>query len=421
MNAGGGLGQLVGDDAGHGVGRGEEAPRHLVGVADDHGDGHGLAQGSPQRQQKAGQDAGPRVARESPEWNALFPLAAAPLELGDLSDLARRQGQGQEQLRGDLALASGTTADRSYDVHMATTGANLACQSCHTTRNHRIAGKGSDLRATDLDVKVECTKCHNAAPHDDSNLNKHTARVACQTCHISVYGRNASDSAATEATETHRDWTKPHTTSSGAIHPTPTLANDLKPEYKFWNGYSYNQNLGDSAAIDPSTGTYATSRPEGAINDAASKLFPFKYKTAYQPIATSLSKLIAVDTGVYFAAGNLDSAVKAGLVNMGLSSGTPYSMITTDTYQLITHQVMTKDRALTCNQCHGTTAQMDLKGKLGYAMKGTQSSTCRQCHGAEDMPSFTSLHNKHVKDKKYDCAWCHTFSRPERGLRAPGN
>ena len=32
---------------------------------------------------------------------------------------------------------------------------------------------------------------------------------------------------------------------------------------------------------------------------------------------------------------------------------------------------------------------------------------------------FEELHNKHVKDKGYDCSWCHGFSRPERGLRMP--
>ncbi len=35
------------------------------------------------------------------------------------------------------------------------------------------------------------------------------------------------------------------------------------------------------------------------------------------------------------------------------------------------------------------------------------------------MPSYNKLHDKHVKDKKYDCSWCHGFSRPERGLKMP--
>jgi hypothetical protein len=31
--------------------------------------------------------------------------------------------------------------------------------------------------------------------------------------------------------------------------------------------------------------------------------------------------------------------------------------------------------------------------------------------------SFTKVHEKHVQDKGRDCSVCHTFSRPERGLR----
>jgi hypothetical protein len=60
---------------------------------------------------------------------------------------------------------------------------------------------------------------------------------------------------------------------------------------------------------------------------------------------------------------------------------------------------------------------MDLQGELGYALKGTQAQVCYQCHGSKEDKSFTELHNKHVKDKRYDCSWCHSFSRPERGLR----
>jgi hypothetical protein len=332
-------------------------------------------------------------------------------------------GGGDNYKRGDLALAHGATADKNYDVHMATTGRNMSCQTCHKTDQHRIAGRGSDLRQTDWDVPVACANCHTdkltAGGHDNASIGRHVGRVACQTCHISTYARNAADTAATEATEIHRDWTKPHLTASGALHPTPTMANDLKPVYRFWNGTSYNHNLGEAAWIDPATGRYPTSRPQGSINDTktGSKLFPFKYKTAYQPLAANANKLIALDTSVYFKTGDLVSAIKAGLVNMKLPATEPYAMVTTDTYQLITHEVRPESQALSCNQCHGSTAtQMKLKD-LGYALKGTTGTTCTQCHGLKSVPAFNELHNKHVTDKKYDCSFCHNFSRPERGLR----
>ena len=108
-----------------------------------------------------------------------------------------KAGGGDAVKRGDLALATAHTADGQYDVHMATTGANLNCQSCHVPENHRFPGKGSDIRPTDLaGVDLDCTTggCHNSAPHDSSEINQHTEKVACQSCHIPIYGKNAGDS-----------------------------------------------------------------------------------------------------------------------------------------------------------------------------------------------------------------------------------
>ncbi len=42
-------------------------------------------------------------------------------------------GGGDNNKRGDMALAHATTTDRNFDVHMSSTGANLTCQQCHTT------------------------------------------------------------------------------------------------------------------------------------------------------------------------------------------------------------------------------------------------------------------------------------------------
>jgi nitrate reductase cytochrome c-type subunit len=335
-------------------------------------------------------------------------------------------GGGDNNKRGDMALAHATTTDRDFDVHMSSTGANLTCQQCHTTQNHRIAGRGSDLRQTDLDVQVNCSTatCHTnkmtSAGHATADINHHVNRVACQTCHIKTFSRNAADTTANESTEVYRDWTTPEWVSAlNRWEPLITRGSDQKPLYTFWNGTSWNYSLKETVRFEAATGTYPTSRPEGDINNTGSMLYPFKYKKALQPIADSLGMLVALDTSVYFASGNYDNAVKAGLANMGYPSTTLYRNVDTDTYQLITHEVMPKGNALTCTQCHSSTAtQMNLKG-MGYAMKGTQSTTCTQCHGNEDMPSYTSLHNKHVTDKKYDCSWCHSFSRPERSLKMP--
>ncbi len=331
-----------------------------------------------------------------------------------------KAGGGDAVKRGDLALAHSNTSDRNFDVHMATTGANLECGACHTTQNHRIAGKGSDLRPTDLDVKVDCVNCHagmaSANGHSSAVIGRHVARVACQTCHIPEYAKNAGDTSADEATETHRTWLETHSTQA-PFHPASTKANDLTPKYRFWNGFSKNYTRGEIAEIDPVTGNVPTSRPLGSVDDPESKLFPFKYKTAEQPITQRSRELVLLDTSVFFATGDPVAATRQGLVNMGLGADEPYEWTLTDTYQLLAHEVSPSTQSLQCADCHGSTARMDLKGELGYALKAPASTLCVSCHSRKENLSFSRVHDKHVRDKGYDCSRCHTFSRPERGLR----
>lgn len=332
-------------------------------------------------------------------------------------------GGGDNYKRGDMALAHATTSDRDFDVHMATTGADLNCQSCHTTENHLMAGKGSDLRPTELDVEMQCTQCHKGKDtltgHENRSIGYHVTRVACQTCHISYYARDAADTASTENTEVHRSWLNPHLTSSGAIHPQPVMAGDLLPRYRWWNGTSKNYNLYDQASVDSNTGRIPTSRPVGHIDDTASKLFPFKYKTALQPFSQARNTLLALDTSVYFSTGDPDMATRSGLVNMGYASTETYEWKETDTYQLITHEIQPSSSALDCIDCHDSTARMDLQGELGYQLKGQEMVVCTECHRYEqaEEPGYKWIHEEHVKEEQYDCSWCHTFSRPERNLR----
>jgi hypothetical protein len=242
--------------------------------------------------------------------------------------------------------------------------------------------------------------------------------VACQTCHIPTYAKNAADTNATEMTEIHRDWWQPEwSTALNRWEPTITKAGDQKPAYRFWNRLSYNYYLGEEAWVDPETGNYPTSRPIGGINDPASKLYPFKYKKAYYPLATNLNRLIALNTSVFFASGNLDAAVKSGLKNMYYSDSEPYQKVLTDTYQLLNHEVPPKAQALTCAQCHGTTTQMNLPA-MGYTLKGPAGTICAQCHGPEALRTFEWTHSKHVVQEGKDCSNCHNFSRASTSIKA---
>ncbi|HEY6872740.1 MAG TPA: chitobiase/beta-hexosaminidase C-terminal domain-containing protein [Geobacteraceae bacterium] len=328
--------------------------------------------------------------------------------------------------RGDMALAQGATTDTQFDVHMATTGANLPCQSCHTTANHRMAGRGSDLRVKDSDTAMGCstTTCHPGkdsltAGHSSTDIDHHTGRVACQTCHIPVYAKNATDTAATEATETFRTWkTSVYNAPLKRYEPTLTLNNDLMPKYAFFNGTSWGINMFDTPVLDPATGTYKIDRPNGTINDpVGTKLYPFKYKTSEMPLNTYRNTLIAVDTSKYFATGIVDDAINQGMVNMGYTSGEPFTYVITDEYQLITHEVPpATGNVLACADCHKNTTRIDLPG-MGYVLKAAKPVICSQCHNERSYTDYKSIHDIHVTQRKKDCSWCHNFSRQERGLQ----
>jgi hypothetical protein len=347
-------------------------------------------------------------------------------------------GGGDNYKRGDLAVAHASTTDTAFDRHMSTAGGNLRCQSCHLTNQHKIAGRGTDLRPLDSATTVTCANCHptkaGASGHTTADVNKHVGRLACQACHIPNFAKNAVDTSASEATEIHRDWQAPEWNAAKLRwEPTPTKANNLIPEYLHWNGTSWGYNLLDVAIWDPKTNAYQISRPQGDINDLNSKLYPFKYKTAVQAFAAALNLIIPIDTAKYWAmpappsaptATDINVAVTSGLTNLGLSPTTAISWVTTDEYQLIAHEVPSAaNNVLACNKCHinSTATQMKLTSELGYAIKKTTSDLCNDCHGTESYSnsynSFLSIHSRHVNSQKYDCSHCHNFSRPERGLR----
>lgn len=325
-----------------------------------------------------------------------------------------KSGGGDAVKRGDLALAQGETTDRDFDIHMSVTGADLLCQDCHRFSDHRFEGKGSDLRPSDTATTVECSRCHadktSVWGHGDLEIGRHVDRVACQTCHIPFYAKNAADTLASEATETHRTWLDTAGTVA-PIHPASEKANDLVPVCRHWNGTSRNALLELPVAMDPATGRYPTSLPVGGVDDPDAKLYAFKHKTAVQPMDRSTRKLIALDTSVFFTTGDADEAVRMGLANMGLDPATEVEWVETETYQMLNHQVGDEDTALECEDCHESTARMDLKGRLGYQLKGPEAAVCTQCHGLEDEDDFYEVHEEHVEERGYDCSRCHDFSR----------
>jgi hypothetical protein len=155
-------------------------------------------------------------------------------------------------------------------------------------------------------------------------------------------------------------------------------------------------------------------RALGTIQDG--KLYPIKVHTAYQPRHNASGRIVQYDVLWNFMTGKYQEAAARGVQFMGLTGSTTW--VKTRAEQLITHGVEPKENALACASCHNGGSQMNLT-TLGYTLKSPASQVCTQCHGQEAMKPFYDLHNKHVDSERKDCSWCHTFSRPERGLTRP--
>lgn len=282
------------------------------------------------------------------------------------------------------------------DVHMSPDGANLACQDCHVTEAHAVAGSRYDALAADTggmglpgerrDV-ASCQSCHGDTPHPATvvgfKLNDHTDKVACQSCHIPEMARGGV------ATKTLWDWStagrtdengKPYTEIGENGHPvymsikgTFEYEENVVPEYRFSDGHV--DYLLDSEQIDPSKAV-AIAQYYGSYDDPASRIWPFKIMQGKQAYDTELLTLIKThvfgkdDTALWT---NLDwdKAIAAGMEGSGLPYSGHYDFVETTMWWPITHMVAPASEALDCVECHSRDGR--LKALAGFYMPGRDS------------------------------------------------
>ena len=322
-----------------------------------------------------------------------------------------KAGGGNNFKRGDIEEVH-RNPTRNFDVHMSSKsngGAGLGCLDCHTAKNHKIAGRGTDMRQRDLFEEVSCAKCHSDQPHGKQEIDKHTARVNCTVCHIPAFAKVA-------ATDMERDWSKP-----GDVDPATRLYEphmlkmaNVMPEYAFFNGLSYFYEFGQPA--QPSeNGRVLMSGPLGDILDPQAKIFAFKYHLGRQPVDPVSGALLPLKIGKFFMTGDLASAVALGVTEVGWDYNS-YGFADTDRFMGLFHEVAPKENALSCMECHGNSDRMDFK-TLGYTVNEMHSGKplCASCHKDESgewssAELFSKVHAKHVDDKKLDCSQCHPFT-----------
>lgn len=279
-------------------------------------------------------------------------------------------GGGDHVKHGDLD-SSLTKPTRAMDVHMAVDGANMSCTACHRAEKHVIPGKALSVSASGAGTTMGCTDCHAGAPHKkNALLDRHTARIACQTCHVPTFAR-------TLPTKVWWDWS-----TAGRDQPVTKdqygqltydkmkgdfkWAKDVAPEYFWFNGTTDRVLAGDR--IDAAKLVHLN-LPKGTRADATAKITPFKVMRGKQPYDVGNSQMVMphlFGAGGYWQTYDWSSAIASGMKAANLNYSGQFGWVETDMYWKVNHMVVPKEKALACNDCHGANGRFDWKA-LGYA------------------------------------------------------
>lgn len=303
----------------------------------------------------------------------------------DLSSLARSVGSprrancgachftgggGNNVKHGDMEKAL-AEPEFALDVHMSADGQDFACQECHTTESHDIAGNAMFASPSGYN-HLECTSCHDEDLHDKRILNWHAKSVACQTCHIPEYAR-------ANPTKTWWDWSTAGQKREKAKdeHGMDTWVKkkgsfewgvNLVPRYAWYAGTSGQYLLGQH--INPEE-TTRLNWPQGSREDAKAKIYPFKVMRGVQPYDVQ-RKIIAVPklfgkTG-YWKSFDWADAVRQGMASVGEEFGGEVAFAETESWWKLNHMVAPADQALKCAACHA-----DEGGRMDWAALGYET------------------------------------------------
>jgi octaheme c-type cytochrome (tetrathionate reductase family) len=299
-------------------------------------------------------------------------------------------GGGNNVKHGDLEQAL-FDASRDVDVHMGTDGADMQCVDCHTATKHQMLGKMYSVSSMNRN-RVVCESCHTELPHPDNVLNKHTYKVACQTCHIPTY-------AKVNPTKTYWDWStagklkdgKPYeeADSSGneiymSIKGSFKWGKDVKPDYVWFNGTASHYLVGDT--FNPSE-ALKINELHGSYDDPDSKIIPVKIQRTRQIYDAQYHYLIQPKTvstiagdGGYWKEFNWDRAAEEGMKRVELPYSGTYDFAETEMFWPLNHMVSPKNKTVECSECH-TRNDGRLAGLNDFYLPGRNYNTLLETAG----------------------------------------
>ena len=291
-------------------------------------------------------------------------------------------GGGDGVKHGDLDTSLDNPG-RELDVHMDAKGLNFACATCHKTDDHKVSGSRYAPTAKDkapAHMRGEadktnpdtCQACHGQAPHKTARLNEHTAKIACQTCHIPAFARGG------QPTKMSWDWStagkldkdgKPMILKDDdGYDKYMTIKGDfvwkenVKPEYVWFNGVNHYTLVGDK--IEKGDKPTQINHFEGNASDGKSMIWPiklFRGKQQYDPINKSLviTHLAGSDGTAFWKNLDWEKAVTAGMAAGGIKFSGKVDFIETESMWAINHMVAPKAKALGCVECHASGARLE--------------------------------------------------------------
>lgn len=345
------------------------------------------------------------VCHDTTDTYKKTPTAAGmPDPAVDLVAVAKKVGKPTRKTCGDCHMSGGggdgvKHADmspqlyypgRSCDVHMG--GYDMQCHDCHKTQNHRIWGRSSSVAVAE--GSRSCEDCHTASPHYgqqllDYHLNKHTEHLLCTTCHAPLYSK-------CQPTKMLWDWSTAgdkervvEKDKYGLELYDPRKGDfvwkeSAKPEYAWTTGLTKRVLLGDPVNLEGETNL---TEPVGYFNDPKSRIAPYKVMRGIQMADAQHGYLIVPhlfprdkdDPTAYWKHFDWQKSFTAGMQAAGFPYSGEYTWVKTNMYWKLNHEIMPKENALSCAQCHDS-----LKDE----------KACLRCHQENKEVNFKELARK---------------------------
>jgi octaheme c-type cytochrome (tetrathionate reductase family) len=271
-------------------------------------------------------------------------------------------GGGLGVKHGDLD-ASLDNPEAYEDVHMG--GQDMLCIDCHGGHGHEIRGKAYSV-SVDHRGGIACTDCHPGRLHGDARLDAHTAKVACQTCHIPSFANSIPTKMAWDWSQAGDDTRQDDTHHYLKIKGEFVYEKAVKPEYHWFNLSMDRYLVGDAVAA---TGVTNINTPRGDRQDPQAQIWPFKVHLAKQPYDAGTRRILPPVTageGGYWHEFDWPQAMALGARNVGLEFSGEFGFVETRMFWPLSHMVAPKSAALQCRDCHSPDGRLDWQA-LGYA------------------------------------------------------